>query len=57
MQEKLNTCQNSTFQYTRRRSVGDYVQHYLSYRLYPIKQTFYLEELQIWQGHLTTELK
>ena len=40
MQKKLNTCRDSKLQYTRRRSSGDYIQHYLFDGLYPIKQTF-----------------
>ena len=40
MQKKLNTCRNSNLQYTRRRSLGDYIQHYIFYWLNPIKQTF-----------------
>ena len=40
MQKKLNTCRDSKLQYTRRRSSGDYIQHYLFDELYPIKQTF-----------------
>ena len=40
MQIKLNTCRDSKLQYTRRRSSGDYIQHYLFYGFYPIKQTF-----------------
>ena len=37
MQKKQNTFRNSKLQYTRRRSLGDYIQHYLPYGLYPIK--------------------
>ena len=38
--KNLNTCRNLKLQYTRRRTFGDCIQHYLFYRLYPIKQTF-----------------
>lgn len=37
---KLNTCRNSKLQYTRRRFLRDYIQHYSFYRPYPIKQKF-----------------
>ena len=38
--KRLNTCQDSKLQYTRRQSSGDYIEHYLFYWFYPIKQTF-----------------
>ena len=38
--KRLNTCRDSKLQYTRRQSSRDYIQHYLFYGFYPIKQTF-----------------
>ena len=29
--KKLNTCRDSKLRYTRRRSLGDYIQHYIKY--------------------------
>ena len=41
MQKKLNICRNWKLQYTKRQCLGDYIQHYLFYGLYPIKQTLF----------------
>ena len=38
--KRLNTCRDLKLQYTRRQSSRDYIQHYLFYGFYPIKQTF-----------------